>query len=163
MGGGSLDHQRRCDGMSGVPAKPCDGDCATCTATQDKLKTDADDAGKTALWGGLTDCPASDLIAAASKADQQTCLTQMAEAGMLQPLLKMYTCCVSDANHRSGGGSCAKTADKPDGCVAGGAAPEFPLPADGTDQYERATASNTCEDVSPLRDPRPCLWSTDLL
>ena len=90
----------RCAGPQ--PTGPCDSDCATCTSTQDIFKSGGDETQRAGLWGGLTVCPASGAIAAAPVADQQTCLTQMAEANMLQPLLKMYTCCVSDANFRSG-------------------------------------------------------------
>ena len=120
----------------------CDSDCGTCMGTQGIFKTPSSEAGavdpyatdRTTMYGALSQCAATKVVAAATVADQQGCLTEMADAGMLQPLLKTLSCCVRDANMAN---QCAIGEDHK-GCLGNKEKP-FPIPAG-----DRATSPNTC-------------------
>jgi len=110
--------------------------------TQGIFKTPSSEAGavdpyatdRTTMYGALSQCAATKVVAAATVADQQGCLTEMADAGMLQPLLKTLSCCVRDANMAN---QCAIGEDHKG--RLGNKEKPFPIPAG-----DRATSPNTC-------------------
>ena len=79
----------------------------------------------------LNQCPATKLVAAATVADQQACIREMADADMLQSLLTTLSTCVLDANM---GDQCAVGEDD-EGCSG-----NFPIPTG-----DRATSPITCK------------------
>lgn len=121
----------------------CNVDCPTCINVQNAIKN-PHDPKRAALWSLVSQCTVKTIAgdATASVTQQQQCLTEMAQFGMLQPLLKMLSCCVRDANSAN---DCENGPDNK-GCVLStGAKKKFPVVTDST--KDRYGATNTCEQM----------------
>lgn len=137
----------------------CDSTCQPCMGVQDAIKN-----SDAAVFSLLSECTvktiAGDVTAPVD--DQRQCLTEMAEFGMLQPLLKMLTCCVHDANTATDG--CEVGADGKGCILSTSSSKKFPEVLDSTS--DRFGKSNTCEKMfldSEAKKLHTCGQATSIL